>query len=357
MTLDGLLERHGGWLETGPDEGPVISSRVRLARNLYDTTFPGWASKEVRNRVWNEVVLAFDNVDNNTEFLRWRMDELKPLERELLFERHLISAELAERKSGSGLFVSEDECRAVMVNEEDHIRLQSLQPGLNLQNALEGAEALDNDLEKSLTYAFSSKLGYLTACPSNVGTGMRASVMLHLPGLCLTEEIKPVINAVSKIGLAVRGMWGEGSEAAGHMFQISNQITLGKTELEIISHLDQIVLEVIEHEKNARLRLMESQQIRVHDHIGRAYGILAHAAMMNSNEALDLLSGLRLGTDLGLMPEITRHDIDQLLIQIQPAHLQKAAGATLSPEERDVKRAQLIRQFLDGGVIGNDGNG
>jgi protein arginine kinase len=351
MTLDGLLERHGGWLEAGPEEGPVISSRVRFARNLYDTTFPGRANKEVRDRVWNEVVLAFDKLKQNTEFLRWRMDELQPLERELLFERHLISAELAERKSGSGLFVSEDECRAVMVNEEDHIRLQSLQPGLNLQKALDEAEALDNDLEKSLAYAFSSKLGYLTACPSNVGTGMRASVMLHLPGLCLTEEIKPVINAVSKIGLAVRGMWGEGSEAAGHMFQISNQITLGKTEIEIISHLDQIVLEVIEHEKNARLRLMEKQEIRVHDHIGRAYGILAHAAMMNSNEALDLLSGLRLGTDLGLMPEITRRDIDQLLIQIQPAHLQKAAGTTLSPEERDVKRAQLIRGFLDGKQI------
>ena len=348
MTLDGLLERHGGWLEAGPEEGPVISSRVRFARNLHDTTFPGHASKEVRDRVWNEVVLAFDQVQHNTEFLRWRMDELQPLERELLFERHLISAELAERKTGSGLFVSEDECRAVMVNEEDHIRLQSLQSGLNLQKALDEADALDDDLEKSLAYAFSSKLGYLTACPSNVGTGMRASVMLHLPGLCLTEEIKPVINAVSKIGLAVRGMWGEGSEAAGHMFQISNQITLGKTELEIISHLDQIVLEVIDHEKNARLRLMEKQEVRVQDHIGRAYGVLAHAAMMSSNEALDLLSGLRLGADLKLMPKMGRRDIDQLLIQIQPAHLQKAAGTALSPEDRDIKRAQLIREFLDG---------
>lgn len=346
-TLDGLLDRHGGWLESGPDEGPVISSRVRLARNLHDTTFPGRATKEVRDHVWSEVVQAFEKSESGTDFLRWRMDELKPLERELLFERHLISAELAERKNGSGIFVSEDECRAVMVNEEDHIRLQSLQPGLNLQKALDEAETLDNDLERSLSYAFSTRLGYLTACPSNVGTGMRASVMLHLPGLCLTEEINPVVNAVSKIGLAVRGMWGEGSEAAGHMFQISNQITLGKTELEIISHLDQIVLEVIEHEKNARMRLMETQEIRVHDHIGRAYGILAHAAMMNSKEALDLLSGLRLGIDLNLMPEIDRHDIDQLLIQIQPAHLQREAGAALSPDERDIKRAQLIRRFLD----------
>lgn len=348
MSLDALLDRHGGWLESGPEEGPAVSSRIRLARNFHDTTFPGWASKEVRDRVWNEVVLAFDKASENPAFLRWRMDELSPLERELLFERHLISAELAERKTGSGLFVSEDECRAVMVNEEDHIRLQSLQSGLNLQDAWNAADALDNALEASLTYAFSSKLGYLTACPSNVGTGMRASVMLHLPGLCLTEEIKPVINAVSKIGLAVRGLWGEGSEASGHMFQVSNQITLGKTEAEIIAHLEQIVLEIIEHEKNARLRLMETQEIRVHDHIGRAYGILAHAALMNSGEALDLLSGLRLGVDLGLLPELKRRDVDQLFIQIHPAHLQKAAGSALSPQERDIKRAQLIREFLDG---------
>ncbi len=334
-------------MESSPSEGPVVSSRVRLARNLLDATFPGWASKEVRNRVWNDVVLAFDTFEKSETFLRWRMDELEPLDRELLFERHLISGELAERQEGSGVFISEDESRAVMVNEEDHIRLQSLQPGLSLQAALAAADALDDALEQNLSYAFSSKLGYLTACPSNLGTGMRASVMLHLPGLCLTEEVKPVINAVSKIGLAVRGLWGEGSEAAGHMFQISNQITLGKTESEIIEHLEQIVLEVIEHEKNARLRLMDSQEIKVHDHIGRAYGVLANAALMTSGEALDLLSAIRMGIDLGLLPDIKRQDIDQLFIRIHPAHLQKEAGEALGPDERDMKRAQLIRHFLD----------
>jgi protein arginine kinase len=347
MTLDGLLKRHGGWLEAGPSEGPVVSSRVRLARNLRETTFSGWASKEVRDRVWNDVVLAFDGVPDNDRFMRWRMDELSALERDLLFERHLISRELADRQTGSGVFVNEDECRAVMVNEEDHIRLQSLQPGLNLQQAWDVADALDNALEQGLSYAFSSKLGYLTACPSNVGTGMRASVMLHLPGLCLTEEIKPVINAVSKIGLAVRGLWGEGSEASGHMFQISNQITLGKPEAEIIANLEQIVLEVIEHEKNARLRLMSKQEIRVHDHVGRAYGILANAALMATGEALDLLSALRMGIDLGLMPNMVRREIDQLFIRIHPAHLQKEAGVSLTPEERDIKRALLIRNFLE----------
>ena len=333
-------------MESGLNDGPVVSCRIRLARNLKDTVFPGWASKEDLNRVWDAAVAAFDHEELGQEFLRWRMDELDPLERELLFERHLISAELAERKTGSGVFVSEDEARSVMINEEDHIRLQSLQPGLNLKEAWKKAEALDDALEQSLNYAFSSKLGYLTACPSNLGTGLRASVMLHLPGLVLTEELKPVINAVTKIGLAVRGLWGEGSEPAGHMFQISNQITLGKTEVEIIDHLEQIVLEVIEHEKNARLRLMETAKIKVHDHVGRSLGVLTHASLMSSGEALDLLSGLRLGIDLGLMPEIKRQDIDQLFIRIHPAHLQKEAGETLSPEERDVKRAQLIRRFL-----------
>ncbi|MDK2857001.1 MAG: protein arginine kinase [Verrucomicrobiota bacterium] len=344
--LDDLLDRHGGWLETGPDEGPVISSRIRLARNLRDTTFPGWASKEVRNQVWDKVASAFDAV-NGGGFLRWRMDELNALDRELLFERHLISRELAERQAGSGVFVCEDECRAVMVNEEDHLRLQSLQPGLNLQKAWEAADQLDNDLEKTLSYAFSSKLGYLTACPSNVGTGLRASVMLHLPGLILSGEIKPMINAVSKIGLAVRGLWGEGSEASGHMFQISNQITLGKSEMEIIAHLEQIVLEVIEHEKNARRRLMETQRIRVQDHVGRAYGILANAVLMTTGEALDLLSALRLGVDLELLPNTARREIDRLFIRIHPAHLQKEAGSALSPEERDIQRALLIRKFLE----------
>jgi len=347
MTLDGLVQGHGGWLEAGPAEGPVISSRVRLARNLRDTTFPGWASKEARNRVWNEVRLAFDGVPDSARFLRWRMDELNALDREVLFERHLISRELAERQAGSGVFVGEDECQAVMVNEEDHIRLQSLQPGMNLLKAWEAADALDDALEQGLSYAFSSKLGYLTACPSNVGTGLRASVMLNLPGLVLTEEIKPVINAVSKIGLAVRGLWGEGSDASGHMFQISNQITLGRTEAEMIASLEQIVLEVIEHEKNARLRLMEKQEIRVQDHVGRAYGILANAALMTTGEALNLLSALRLGADLGILKNIARREIDRLFIRIHPAHLQKEACMALSPEERDRERSRLIRSFLE----------
>lgn len=347
MTVDDLLQRRGGWLESGPDEGPVISSRIRLARNLDRFHFPDRASKKTRSQLWKEINTALDAlpVDEGV-FLRWEMEELSAMDREVLFERHVISRELAGRKTGSGVAVRDDECVAIMVNEEDHLRIQSLQPGLDLGAAWGVADRIDNGLEKTLTYAFSGKLGYLTACPSNVGTGLRASVMLHLPGLVLTGEIKPVMNAVSKIGLAVRGLWGEGSEASGHMFQISNQITLGRSEAEIIAHLEQIVLEVIEHEKNARGRLLEAQAIRLHDHVGRAYGILANAGLMTTSEALDLLSALRLGADLKIFDGPVRREIDRLLIEIHPAHLQKGAGGPLSAEERDVRRAQRIRTFL-----------
>jgi len=245
------------------------------------------------------------------------------------------------------VFVSPDECLSIMVNEEDHIRIQSLQPGLNLLPAWRTADRIDDELEAELTYAFSPKLGYLTSCPSNVGTGMRASVMLHLPGLVLMEEMDPVINGISKIGLAVRGMWGEGTEAAGNMFQISNQITLGRREDEIIAHLEQIVLELIEHENNARIRLMNDRAMVVEDHVARAFGILSKARMVTSGEALNLLSTLRLGLDLGITDAFSRRDIDTLFIAIQPAHLQKLENQELGPDDRDVVRAGILRDFIE----------
>ncbi|MCF7818762.1 MAG: hypothetical protein K9M54_12875, partial [Kiritimatiellales bacterium] len=261
MTLDDMLKRHGSWLEVGIDEGPVISSRIRLARNIDKYSFPGWASEQELKSIWTQVGTFFNSPD--TPFMSWAMGEITDIEKEILFERHLISQELALKEDGCGVFVSPDECMSIMVNEEDHIRIQSLQPGLNLKAAWRAADKIDDELEAQLTYAFSPKLGYLTSCPSNVGTGMRASVMLHLPGLVLMEEMDPVINGISKIGLAVRGMWGEGTEAAGNMFQISNQITLGRREDEIIAHLEQIVLELIEPENNARVRLMNDRSLVV----------------------------------------------------------------------------------------------
>jgi protein arginine kinase len=345
MTLDDMVKRRGSWLESGVDEGPVISSRIRLARNIGEYCFPGWENEEGKQAIWKKCNAFFQT--SNEHFIRWSMADTSDLDKEILFERHLISQELAAKDDGCGVFVSPDECMSIMVNEEDHIRIQSLQPGLNLLAAWHAADKIDDELETELTYAFSPKLGYLTACPSNVGTGMRASVMLHLPGLVLMEEMEPVINGISKIGLAVRGMWGEGTEAAGNMFQISNQITLGRREDEIIAHLEQIVMELIEHESNARIRLMNDRAMVVEDHVARAFGILSNALMVTSGEALNLLSTLRLGLDLGLLDELSRREIDMLFIAIQPAHLQKLENKELGPDDRDVVRAEMLRDFME----------
>ncbi|MDF7799200.1 protein arginine kinase [Pontiellaceae bacterium B1224] len=344
MTLDDMVKRHGSWLEAGIDEGPVISSRIRLARNIEDYSFPGWASEEENDAVWKKTTEIFGQMEK--PFLAWGMADTAALDKEILFERHLISQELAQQDDSCGVFVTSDECLSIMVNEEDHIRIQSLQPGLNLKGAWDAADKIDDELESKLSYAFSPNLGYLTSCPSNVGTGMRASVMLHLPALVLMEEMDPVINGISKIGLAVRGMWGEGTEAAGNMFQVSNQITLGRREDEIISHLEQIVLELIEHENNARIRLMNERSLIVEDHVERAFGILSHARLISSGEALNLLSTLRLGLDLGMLDKFSRRELDMLFISIQPAHLQKLESKDLEPEARDVVRAEMLRKYM-----------
>ncbi|MEM7395048.1 MAG: ATP--guanido phosphotransferase, partial [Verrucomicrobiota bacterium] len=231
--------------------------------------------------------------------------------------------------------------------EEDHLRLQAIRPGLDLREAWEGITAIDNELEKQVYYSFSTKLGYLTACPSNVGTGMRSSVMLHLPGLVLMDEINPIIKGMGKIGLAVRGLWGEGTEAAGNMFQISNQITLGEKEEDIVANLEQIVLELVEHEQNARARLEEEKKVVLLDHIGRAFGILTHAHVLTSKEALDLLSGLRLGIDLGILSQHSNMLTNELLLLTQPGHLQKLKGKRLKASERDKARAEIVREKLE----------
>lgn len=344
MTLEEMVKRHGSWIESGTSDGPVVSSRIRLARNLEDRSFPGWASEEENHAVWLQSKAIFDALE--TPFISFGMEETSTLDKELLFERHLVSNELSQQDDSCGVFVTQDECLSIMVNEEDHIRIQSLQAGLNLQKAWEAADKIDDQLEEQLTYAFSPRLGYLTSCPSNVGTGLRASVMLHLPGLVLMDEMTPVINGISKIGLAVRGMWGEGSEAAGNMFQISNQITLGRKETDIIGHLEQIVLELIDHELNARQRLMEKQSLLVEDHVARAVGLLSHAKLMTSAEALNLLSALRLGTDLGLLDQLSPKELDTLFISIQPAHLQKLENLDLDADSRDAVRATMLRDYL-----------
>ncbi|NCD35044.1 MAG: protein arginine kinase [Spartobacteria bacterium] len=341
-----FLNKHHAWIN-GNDHPIAISSRIRLARNLDAYPFPRKAGPATSE----EILLLLKPVLEKCPALLngWckEMIECSEQQRLLLFERHLISRELMTRGVGSGVAISGDEQISVMVNEEDHLRIQVMQPGFDLKKCWERATALDDHIESRLSYAFSPKLGYLTSCPTNVGTGMRASVMLHLPALVITEDAGPIINGLSTIGLVVRGLWGEGTEAVGNMFQISNQITLGEPEPDMIHTLEQIVEELVQHEFNARKRLEQKKRLKLDDYVWRAYGTLMHARVMGSEEALNMLSALRLGVESGIVRDVDKKCIDELLMTIQPGHLQEHMGEPLKPEARDISRAVLIRKTLN----------
>jgi protein arginine kinase len=330
----------------GPHDRIVMSSRVRLARNIKDAAFPGWAKKPERIRVLDTIRPAVERLPEMKEAFSQSMDNLSTLDKQILVERHLISREHAAKSAGSGLVLNRDETLCVMINEEDHMRMQALRPGLQLRQAWTAIDSIDSDLEKKLDYAFSGDFGYLTACPTNIGTGIRVSAMLHLPGLVLAEQINPIIQSVNKLGLAVRGLYGEGTEALGNVFQVSNQMTLGESESAIVERLEKVLAQIIEHEENARATLLEKKAKMVYNHIGRAYGILANAHSISSKETMNLLSLMRLGVDVGLFPGAERSLVDELFILTQPAHLQKQHSEKLSAEERDLLRADMVRERL-----------
>src|SRR6266487_5256270 len=323
-----------------------MSSRVRLARNLKDSAFPGWAKKPERIRVMELIRPAVESLPELSGAFSETMDNLSALDKQLLVERHLISREHAAKSAGSGLVLNREETFCVMINEEDHLRMQALRPGLQLRQAWSAIDHLDSTLEKQLHYAFSNDLGYLTACPTNLGTGIRVSAMLHLPGLVLAEQINPIIQSVNKLGLAVRGLYGEGTEALGNVFQVSNQMTLGEAETEIVERLNKVLAQIIEHDENARATLVEKKPKSVYNHIGRAYGVLANAHSISSKETMNLLSLMRLGVDLGLFPDMERWLVDELFIITQPAHLQRSYSDKLTAEERDLLRADMLRERL-----------
>ena len=330
----------------GPHDRIVMSSRVRLARNLKDSAFPGWAKKPERVRVLELIRPTVEGLPEMKGSFSGTMDSLSALDKQILVERHLISREHAAKSAGSGLVLNRDETLCFMINEEDHLRMQALRPGLQLRQAWSAIDAADSALEKKLNYAFSPNLGYLTACPTNLGTGIRVSAMLHLPGLVLAEQVNPIIQSVNKLGLAVRGLYGEGTEALGNVFQVSNQMTLGESESAIVERLEKLLAQIIEHEENARATLLESKPKMVYNHIGRAYGILANAHSISSKETMNLLSLMRLGVDVGLFPGVDRSLVDELFILTQPAHLQKQHSEKLSAEERDLLRADMVRERL-----------
>ncbi|HAL91458.1 MAG TPA: protein arginine kinase [Verrucomicrobia bacterium] len=322
--------------------GITLSSRIRLARNLRGIPFPDKASPEVRAEVRRRVMEAA-----RAELpVQETLSDCAPLHRQQLFEDHLISRHLLEGRPESAICMDPAHTRAIMINEEDHLRIQVLRPGLALREAWAAANALDDLLEQKLDYAFSPSLGYLTSCPTNVGTGMRASVLMHLPGLVLQNEMEPIASGLGKIGLTVRGRWGEGTAALGHMFQVSNQLTLGMPEDRIVADLEEIVKEIAGHERNARERLKRERRLFVEDLVARAAGILTSARLMTAQEALERLSELRLGIALGLVNKIAMPQVDRLLLDVQPAHLQTAIGRSLGGEERDLERAGRLRGEL-----------
>jgi protein arginine kinase len=330
----------------GPHARIVMSSRVRLARNLKGFPFPGWAKKADRVKALEMIRPAVEGLPQLAGAFSEAMDNLGAMDKQILVERHLISREHAAKGVGSGLVLNKEETLCVMINEEDHLRMQALRPGLQLRSAWVAIDQVDTALEKRLDYAFSNELGYLTACPTNIGTGIRVSAMLHLPALVLSEQINQIIQAVNKLGLAVRGLYGEGTEALGNVFQVSNQMTLGEAETDIVERLNKVLTQLIEHEENARGTLLEKKPKMVFNHIGRAYGILANAHSISSKETMNLLSLMRLGIDLGMFAGVERALVDELFILTQPAHLQRQFSEKLSAEERDLLRADMVRERL-----------
>ena len=349
MAIHNILTNTGEWMRgDGPHHQIVVSSRVRLARNLRGFSFPGWAKKTERLQILEAIKSQVEALPEMSDAFSVYSQDLSALEKQVLVERHLISREHAAKGVGSAVVMNRKQTLSIMINEEDHLRMQGIRSGLQLKTVFKMIDKVDSALEERLDFAFSPQLGYLTACPTNVGTAMRASAMMHLPGLVLSEQINQIIQAVNKVGLAVRGLYGEGTEALGNFFQISNQTTLGQKEEDIIADLQKVIERVIENEQNARQMLLQKRPNTLLDHIGRGYGILQHAYSMNSKEALNLLSFMKLGIDLGFFPEECSQPVDELFMETQPAHLQKGTAQKLAADERDALRAEIIRAKLAG---------
>ncbi len=347
MKLNDLISRTGEWLKgSGPASNIVMSTRVRLARNLSKVPFPNRASRKELQQVLGAVQKAIEGVDYFKDATLFRMNELDDIDKEFLVERHLMSHEHASDIEGKAVVVSAEEVLSVMVNEEDHLRLQVMHSGLNLFEAWKIIGTIDDKMSGFLDFAYSPAWGYLTACPTNTGTAMRGSVMLHLPALVMTKQINKIMTAISKLNFASRGFYGEGTQALGNFYQISNQVSLGHSEEDILENINGLIRQIIEQEEQARQALVIQNKPLLEDKIFRSLGILQSARIMSSQETVELLSMVRLGVDLGILNDFSLQTINELLIMIQPAHLQKIESSRLSPAARDIKRANLIRKKL-----------
>lgn len=350
MSLERFLNQAvSSWMsEEGPDSDIVLSSRIRLARNFEAYQFPTLFSHEEAKKVISEMEELLSKTTSQPfgQMELLKADEMQPLQKRVLVEKHLISPQLAEDSPNGAVLLSENEEVSIMINEEDHIRIQCLFPGLQLTAALHAANEIDDWLESHIQYAFNEKHGYLTSCPTNVGTGLRASLMMHLPGLILTQQINRIVPAINQLGFAVRGIYGEGSEALGNIFQISNQITLGKSEEDICRDLMGVVSQIIEQERSAREALRKTSNIQLEDRVFRSLGVLTNSRIIESKEAARCLSDVRLGIDMGYIDNMSKTILNELMILTQPGFLQQYAGGPLRPYERDIRRAALIRERL-----------
>ncbi|MFN7878267.1 MAG: protein arginine kinase [Pirellula sp.] len=356
MKLDELAQQSGEWLSgKGPESDIVISSRIRLARNIAGFPFIRKCSPKDRANITTEVhdALAGLPISNDVEYVD--VAKLGELDRQFLMERQLISHELSEAQGARAVILDPKERFSIMINEEDHLRFQVMQSGLDLESAWNRMDELDNVLEEKLTYSFTSKLGYLTACPTNVGTGLRVSVMLHLPALVATKQIDKVFRALNKINVAVRGLFGEGSQFMGDFYQISNQTTLGRSEVSLMERVKEVVPRIIDYERRAREFLVEQSKEDLSDNVSRALGILCTAKKISSEETMHYLSKVRMGVNLGLLNDIKIPILNKLFIQTQPAHLQKLRGHKLSVADRNIERAIYLQQHLRN-PLGNENN-
>ncbi len=347
MKLNDLMNHTSEWLKgTGPNSDVVISSRIRLARNLDKYPFPHWAKKEESqevNRTIEEARAKIDFLKNTTTF---QLAEMDAVDKQFFVERHLMSYEHAQRQDSKAVIIDDEEIISIMVNEEDHMRIQVMQSGFNIFEAWNIINRIDDALSQQLSYAFSPEWGYLTCCPTNTGTGMRGSVMLHLPALVMTRHINRVLAAIAKLSFTTRGLYGEGTQASGNFFQISNQVSLGHSEEEIIDNINGLIRQIIEQEQQARESLVHQNRAMLEDRVNRSFGILKSAYIISSQETVELMSMLRLGSDLGMIKNIGRRTVNELFIITQPAHLQKLENRKLTQQERDVRRASLIRERL-----------
>jgi len=348
MKLEDLINNPPLWINGKGNFGEIVlSSRVRIARNLTSFPFPERAKNNELDEILSITKRALQITRGLKDGLFLKIGELSAIDKEFLRERYLITKNLEEKPQHRGIMIGHGEYLSIMINEEDHLRIQALAPGLNLEEAWTIAEKLERNLENKLDFAFSEKFGYLTACLTNVGTGIRASLLVHLPGLVHAKEIRKTLSNLADIGASVRGLYGEGSKVEGNFFQISNQITLGKREENIIQELHNEAVKIIEREKLARNVLIKNARAQIEDKIWRSYGILKNARVLSSHEFINLSSAVRFGVGLGVLPSsVDLEVLNKLLIITKPAHLQKMLGKSLGPGERDMRRASHVRNQL-----------